>query len=1072
MGASKSAERPPPAEAVAEDPGHRRALAPGRPGRRLVAALSALLAVAVAVPVAVHVTGTEEPARPVDAKPSAPEAPLTAAEAMKRAKATGKRVEVEAERDSDSTTWALPGGRFRLVQHSDTFRAKVDGVWKPIDTTLERVEGGYAPKAVNDPLLFSAGTAKADDRASRALGRAALTPAEPGTPTGTWTELVRLTSEGHDIVVRWPGVLPEPVVDGSRALYRDVRPDIDLLLTARDGGYSHVLILHTQEASRDPLLAELTYRLESPDLSFRLDEASSVVTAHDTEGEEIAAAPTPYLWDSAGERRVTLGEPSPLVRPADPVLGLQGLAGPQPGTHDAVLKAGLDGGVYRIEVPRRFLDDEDTVYPVFVDPSFKGRKSNWTLLYNRYKSSSFWNGQNFNDGTNEARVGYEATTGGLSRSVFQFQLDRKLHGATVKGATFHALQTYSWGCSARRYNLHRTGAISATSSWNKQPGWAPVLDHETNGHGYKSGSCPDKWVGLNITSAAREAASKKWSSLNFGLRAANESDTHSWKKFRANGESSPYIKVDYNHAPNEPVRSSMVMEPGGTCESGSSAPTIGSKDVTFTAKSSDTDGNLAKLRFKVWAADGSGVVLDKQVATNSSGAAFATVARSKFVHKKAYSWTVLAIDSEGAASPWGPAGTSAYCGFAVDTTVPGRPAVSSADFPQQNDEGDVWSAEPFGTPGDFTLSPEDPAKDGVVRYVYSFDSQKYDQRVTARADGTAVISNVQPRYAGPNTLYVRAVDAGGNMSSVRVHTFYVRPRGALDAPGDITGDGYPDVLAVDGLGNLRTYPADATGDVNVHMPGAHLDGKDLAAGYWSDAEGNPALISHSTDWHPGDGLTDVLARMPDGGLYVYPGDGYGAVNVSERLEVLLPENAPDPASFTQILATGDVTGDGRPDALVVAADQLWAFTGYSGATFAEVEMIGEANWSAYDLVGLRDISGDGLADLLMRGPSASAGLLLRKGKPDPDGGVDFRSFSSSSSGAGGAQVVYGTTGWGRDDVPMILGTPDVTGDSGGIPDLWAVRSDGTLRLYAGGRTSLGGGTLVGEQNWTTLKTLG
>ncbi|MCQ6556518.1 DNRLRE domain-containing protein [Streptomyces sp. C10-9-1] len=1068
MGASKSAEQPPPAEAAAEDPGHRRAPAPGRPGRRLVAALSALLAVAVAVPVAVHLTGTEE-ARPADAKPSAPKAPLTAAEAMKRAKATGKEVEVEAERDSDSITWAQPDGMFRLVQHSDTFRAKVDGVWKPIDTTLERVEGGYAPKAVNQPLLFSAGTA---DRASRALGRAVLAPAAPGAPSGPWSDLVRLTAEGHELVVRWPGPLPEPVVDGGRALYRDVRPDIDLLLTARDGGYSHVLILHTRKASRDPLLAELAYRLESPDLSFRLDKASNVVTAHDAEGRDVAAAPTPYLWDSAGERRVTLGEPSPPGRPADPALGLPGLAGPQPGSHDAVLKAGLEDGLHRVEVPRRFLDDEDTVYPVFVDPSFRVHRSNWTLLYDRYKSSSFWNGQNFNDGTHEARVGYESTTGGLSRSVFQFKLETKLHDATVRDATFTSLQTYSWGCSARRYNLHRTGTISPTSTWNNQPGWAPVLAHATNGWGYNSGSCPDKWVGLDITSAAQDAAKNNWAYLNFGLRAANEADTNSWKKFQANGESSPYITIVYNHAPDEPVRSSMVMDPGGTCDSGSPPPTIGSKDVTFTAKSSDTDGNLAKLRFKVWAADGSGIVLDQQVATNSSGAAFATVARSQFTDKKTYTWTVLAIDSEGSVSPWGPAGTYSYCGFVVDSSVPGRPDVSSADFPQQSDEGDVWSAEPFGTPGDFTLSPQDAASDGVVRYVYSFDSNDYDQQVTAQADGTAVISGVQPHFAGPNTLYVRAVDAGGNMSSVRVHTFYVRPRGTLDAPGDVTGDGYPDLLAVDGPGNLRTYPADATGDVNIHMPGAHLDGKDLAAGYWSDAEGNPALISHSTDWHPGDGITDVLARMPDGKLYVYPGDGYGAVEVSERLEVLLPENAPDPASFTQVLATGDVTGDGRPDALVVAADQLWAFTGYSGASFAETEMVGSVSWSAYDLVGLRDISGDGLADLLMRGPSTSAGLLLRKGKPDPDGGVDFRSFSSPSSGAGGAQVIYGTTGWGRDDVPMILGTPDVTGDADGIPDLWAVRSDGTLRLYPGGRTSLGSGTLVGEQSWTTLKALG
>ncbi|MFF3287368.1 hypothetical protein [Streptomyces sp. NPDC003023] len=213
---------------------------------------------------------------------------------------------VVAERTDDSTTYARPDGMFRMRKHSDTIPAKVDGAWKPIDTTLRRVEGGYAPKAVNDPLLFSAGSA-GSERASRDLTRSRLGAAPLSASEDGWSDLVRLATGGHEIVVRWPGALPAPVVSGSRALYEGVRPGIDLLLTARYGGYSHVLIVHNREAANDPLLGALNYRLSSPDLVFHLDKTSTAVSAVDANGKEVTFAPTPYLWDSAGEPSVGRG---------------------------------------------------------------------------------------------------------------------------------------------------------------------------------------------------------------------------------------------------------------------------------------------------------------------------------------------------------------------------------------------------------------------------------------------------------------------------------------------------------------------------------------------------------------------------------------------------------------------------------------------------------------------------------------------------------------------------------------------------------------------------------------------
>ncbi|MFF1308077.1 hypothetical protein [Streptomyces sp. NPDC058307] len=49
-------------------------------------------------------------------------------------------------------------------------------------------------------------------------------------------------------------------------------------------------------------------------------------------------------------------------------------------------------------------------------------------------------------------------------------------------------------------------------------------------------------------------------------------------------------------------------------------------------------------------------------------------------------------------------------------------------------------------------------------------------------------------------------------------------------------------------------------------------------------------------------------------------------------------------------------------------------------------------------------------------------------------------------------LTYGASGWYRSDKPFLYGTPDVNKD--GIPDIWSVRADGSVRFHAGGKTSV------------------
>ncbi|WP_322108569.1 FG-GAP repeat domain-containing protein [Streptomyces atratus] len=282
---------------------------------------------------------------------------------------------------------------------------------------------------------------------------------------------------------------------------------------------------------------------------------------------------------------------------------------------------------------------------------------------------------------------------------------------------------------------------------------------------------------------------------------------------------------------------------------------------------------------------------------------------------------------------------------------------------------------------------------------------------------------------------------------------------------------------MDGNGNLRSYATEYTTDltkgsgrIGYSASGAYQgnptkdpNGEDdepqyvgPPSGYWKNT-----LITHIGDIYGGDGLQDLVARR-EGKLWVYPGDGYGGVNVDKRQEILLPSNAPAPDSISQIVSAGDATGDGKSDFFLTVGDAIWAFVGYNGATVDKAVQLSSSPWTDRDIVTVQDITGDGVTDLLYR--STSGRMLLRTGKKATTGGVDLTSLASAANSAGGVDAVYGSGGWEPAKIRLLFGTPDLNGDA--IPDIWALRVDGTLNVYTPSRTDTGAGTQIttGWQN--------
>ncbi|WP_443042276.1 hypothetical protein [Streptomyces sp. B21-105] len=161
-------------------------------------------------------------------------------QALAEAEDSGQRVEVAGERTDRTTTFANPDG-FTLTLEQSVVPVRVSkpgGGWQAPNATLEkRSDGSVGPKAAAVSIAFSAGGDKAP--------------------------LARIAGEGTSLELQWPGKLPAPRLDGAKAVYDDVLPDVDLQVTATPESFQPVFVVKTPEAAANEEIATTARALRS-----------------------------------------------------------------------------------------------------------------------------------------------------------------------------------------------------------------------------------------------------------------------------------------------------------------------------------------------------------------------------------------------------------------------------------------------------------------------------------------------------------------------------------------------------------------------------------------------------------------------------------------------------------------------------------------------------------------------------------------------------------------------------------------------------------------------------------------
>ena len=124
----------------------------------------------------------------------------------------------------------------------------------------------------------------------------------------------------------------------------------------------------------------------------------------------------------------------------------------------------------------------------------------------------------------------------------------------------------------------------------------------------------------------------------------------------------------------------------------------------------------------------------------------------------------------------------------------------------------------------------------------------------------------------------------------------------------------------------------------------------------------------------GDAKGDVLARRPDGSLWLYPGTGSGTFFSGVRIGTGWQ-------GFTSLLSPGDFSGDGVPDVLARKADgTLWLYAGDGHGRWAAAGLRIGSGWQIFDTIeSPGDFTGDGNADVLARRTDGSLWLYAGNG---------------------------------------------------------------------------------------------
>ncbi|MFD0228145.1 DNRLRE domain-containing protein [Streptomyces hirsutus] len=626
-----------------------------------------------------------------------------------------RKIEVLSERSAISTTYALPTGELQTSTYAGPIRQKVDGKWQNIDTTLTDTGASLQPEVAAANIALS---------------------------DGGDTALVSVDKGSKSFGLGWEAKLPTPKVKGDTASY-DLGGGQALTVTALTQGFSQNVVLD----SAPDEVPEYRIPLALKGLELSMADSGRLLLK-DSDGNLVAEAPAPMMWDSS--KNDASGESKHLARVSTKV------------------EAADDGSQTLILTPDADYFDQNLTYPVTVDPTTTLAATTDTWVATNYPDSQV--------SSTELKSGTYDSGSTKARSYLKFDVSA-FKGKHITDTNLALYSYYSSTCSTSGAGTQVRRITSSWSSsditWSNQPS-TTATDAVTNkeAKGYNA-SCPAGTMNFDIDTIVQAWAD---GSPNYGLRiaGANETDSLTWRRFHSanyvsgDGSTEPHLTVTYNSYPAVP--SSLAISPSQV-NAYNGKRYVTSLTPTLSAKVTDPDGSSTKAQFEVTADPGYADTTYSYTGTSPSVSSGSTAkltipSASKFPAGSHLRYRVRAHDGKDYGS-W-----SAYTTFVLNTTLPAAPTVTCDTY-----EENSWTAK---ANSEVSCTLDTSSSDGAG-YHWGLDNSSLPNKkldTTNGSGGDALTISINPAN-GWHTLYVRTVDSGGNLSATTTaYSFGVGADGA------------------------------------------------------------------------------------------------------------------------------------------------------------------------------------------------------------------------------------------------------------------------------------------------------
>ncbi|MEU7650780.1 DNRLRE domain-containing protein [Micromonospora taraxaci] len=560
---------------------------------------------------------------------------------LRRARDTGKSVQVKSRTSETTEVWALPDGQLRVDLAAGVQRFRRGAEWVPVDLTLRATADGAVEPVAHPKGLRISGARGAGEH-----------------------ELASVGVGDQQIAMGWAGALPTPRLDGQRATYVEARPGVDLVVEASRSGFEQFLVVKNRDAI--PQVETVRFRFTGPGVATATRGRDGAFTLTDRAGNETARVPAPLMWDA---KQTISGEP----QTREPVR--------------TELANRADGVELTLTPDPAWLRSSSTTYPVTIDPTVNPL----TTTFDTYVRESVTTDKNQES---DLQIGLLATSPmTLARSFITWDTTA-LVGKQITAATVSLWNFWSDTCTPTSWEIWSTGTSTYSTRFDSQPAWSHR--EATSTATYGSTDCADGWATVNGLSFFQRAADEGKTRAGMGLRATDETARTGFKQFRSREGGSaaedPKASITYNSRPAVTARATV---PASNCTTGTGRPLVNSLTPQLRATVSDGDATAMSVSFEWWALDASAPIGSTTLTGIASGAtAVATVPVGAFVDGGTYRWRVKAADGVAGSDVW-----SSFCEMVVYVTAPpvaGCTAGAESDF---NGDGvsDVAIADPEAT---------------------------------------------------------------------------------------------------------------------------------------------------------------------------------------------------------------------------------------------------------------------------------------------------------------------------------------------------------------------------------------